>query len=333
MLSSSAVPLLLLDGDMHVLGASASFCDAYGIDPALSVGVDMLALGGGEWNVPQLAALLSVAVVDRSDLPPYEMDMGVGPSKRRLVLAVRNLDYGPDEPARLLLSVSDVTAERENTRLKDELIFEKGVLLREIQHRVANSLQIIASVLMLSARKVQSEETKNHLQVAHGRVMSVAALQQQLIVSGTEQVEVRHYLQRLCASIGASMIADHDMITLVVEVGGGTVEADTSVSLGLIVTELVINALKHAFPDGRSGTITVEYRNDEPAWLLSVRDNGVGMPADLDRAKAGLGTSIVEALARKLCAVIEVDDQHPGTTVRVGHSENATTRQAVQTAL
>ena len=333
MLSSSATPTLMLDGDMHVLGASTSFCDAFDIDPARTAGVDLPALGHGEWNVPQLTALLSVAAVNRSHLPPYEMDMGVGTSKRRLVLAVRNLDYGIDEPARLLLSVADVTQERANARLKDALIFEKGVLLHEIQHRVANSLQIIASVLMLSARNVQSEETKGHLQVAHSRVMSVAALQQQLIVSGTEQVEMRPYLQGLCDSIGASMIADRDQIALHVTGGGGMVEADTSVSLGLIVTELVINALKHAFPSGRHGTITVDYHYDDPAWFLSVRDDGVGMPGNLDRAQAGLGTSIVEALARKLRAVIHVDDQNPGTAIHISHSADGAANQAGQAPL
>ena len=83
-------------------------------------------------------------------------------------------------------------------------------------------------------------------------------------------------------------------------------KAEASVSLGLIVTELVINALKHAFPRHRKGKICVDYRSDGRAWTLSVRDTGIGMPEDAADAKPGLGTGIVEALARQLGATVEV---------------------------
>src|SRR6185436_15218963 len=97
---------------------------------------------------------------------------------------------------------------------KDDLVREKEVLLQELQHRVANSLQIIAAVLMRSARSVQSEETRTHLHDAHHRVMSIATMQKQLAASRHGQVALRSYFTDLCRSIGASMIADHDRVTL-----------------------------------------------------------------------------------------------------------------------
>jgi two-component sensor histidine kinase len=93
--------------------------------------------------------------------------------------------------------------------------------------------------------------------------------------------------------------------------------ADASVSLGFIVTELVINALKHAFPQDRKGKILVAYRAHTPNWTLSVADDGVGMPTGQDSAKAGLGTSIVQALAKHLGATITVAAGNPGTKVSV----------------
>lgn len=99
--------------------------------------------------------------------------------------------------------------------------------------------------------------------------------------------------------------------------------ADTSVSLGLIVTELTINALKHAFPDNRSGKIIVSYRARDGDWTLAVRDNGVGMPADPSNAKAGLGTSIVQALARQLGAKVNLKKEIAGTTVSIVHAHVA----------
>ena len=96
--------------------------------------------------------------------------------------------------------------------------------------------------------------------------------------------------------------------------------ADTSVSLGLIVTELVINALKHAFPDDRKGKILVDYKTHASNWTLSVTDNGVGMPTKPGAAKPGLGTSIIEALTKQLGASISIAGANPGTKVSIMHA-------------
>ena len=203
------------------------------------------------------------------------------------------LDYGHADGVRLLMSIVDVTDARLAEKIKDDLVHEKSILLQELQHRVANSLQIIATVLMQSARRVESDETRLHLHDAHNRVMSVAALQQQLAISRLGDLELHSYFTDLCRSIGASMIRDHKQFTLDVSVDESIARAAVSVSLGLIVTELVINALKHAFPDRASGTIKVGYRSDGPAWRLSVSDDGIGMSAMPEAARSGLGSSIV----------------------------------------
>ncbi|MCA1708663.1 MAG: sensor histidine kinase, partial [Actinobacteria bacterium] len=93
------------------------------------------------------------------------------------------------------------------------------------------------------------------------------------------------------------------------------------VSLGLIVTELVIKSLKHAFPvEGRAGTITVDYLSKGTGWTLTVGDNGLGMPGGHKSAKPGLGTGIVEALSNQLDASVTVTDADPGTRVSIVHS-------------
>ena len=192
------------------------------------------------------------------------------------------------------------------------MLNEKAILLQELQHRVANSLQIIASVLLQSARKVQSEETRSHLHDAHKRVMSVAALQQQLSASSVSDVQLRPYFTTLCNSIGASMIRDHNQLSLEVSVDDSKTTADISVSLGLIVTELVINALKHAFPEDRNGKIKVDYHSHGPNWTLSVTDNGVGMPADL-KAKPGLRNEHYSSAHQPTAeADIKISGAHPG---------------------
>jgi two-component sensor histidine kinase len=149
------------------------------------------------------------------------------------------------------------------------------------------------------------------------------ALQHELSASSLGPVELRSYFKKLCESIGDSMIRDHDQLVLDVKADDSTSEAEVSVSLGLIVTELVINCVKHAFPDGRRGRIEVGYSAHGPNWTLSVADNGVGMPKDKASSMPGLGTSIVEALANQLSARVQVADAHPGTIVSVAHSQIA----------
>jgi two-component system, sensor histidine kinase PdtaS len=175
-------------------------------------------------------------------------------------------------------------------------------------------------VLMQSARKVQSAETRGHLQDAHSRVMSIAAVQRQLVVSKVGDVELRAYFNQLCDSLGASMIENHDQLSVEVNTYDSLTTPDASVSLGLIVTELVINALKHAFPGNRRGKIKVDYRSDGKAWTLSVKDDGVGIHQDPTLAKPGLGTSIVTALSAQLHAVVSTTDAQPGTMVSIVHA-------------
>jgi two-component system, sensor histidine kinase PdtaS len=314
---ASSAPMLLLSSKLAVVAASSSFCAAFQIDPP-PPGIELIALGGGQWNLPQISSLLRATVSGDAAIEAYEIDFsqGKGPV-RRLILNAKRLDYSADAEIHVLLSIVDVTDARLIEKTKEDLVREKAVLLQELQHRVANSLQIIASVLMQSARRVQSDETRGYLRDAHHRIMSVASMQRQLSVTRQGNVELRPYFTELCASIGASMIGDHKKVVLEVEIDEAAVAAEVSVSLGLIVTELVINALKHAFPSGQSGNIMVRYHTEGPAWTLAITDDGIGMSPDKRQAKAGLGSSIVGALTAQLGGELTIVSSSKGTAVTI----------------
>ncbi len=326
-IAASDAPLLLLDDRLVVIAASMSFCRAFQIASAEIAGREIFALGKGEWDAPRLRSLLTATLSGLAKVDSYEMDLTrVGQPALRLTIKAEKLVYSDVRQPRLLLAISDVTQARHAEKLKDGLLREKDILLRdkaillqELQHRVANSLQIIASVLMMSARKVQSEETRGHLHDAHNRVMSIAALQQQLSATSADRIGLRSYFTQLCHSLGASMIHDPSLIRLDVDIDESIVSADVSISLGLIVTELVINALKHAFSGERAGRILVAYRARDEGWSLAVSDNGVGIPVGRESPPAGLGTSLVEALAKQLQAEVRVAHAHPGTMVSINH--------------
>lgn len=314
----STVPLLLLDENLTVIAGSDSFWATFDLDPERGVGRHLSQLGNGEWNAPRLRSLLSATVSDDAEIAAYEMDFqGKRQGVRRLVLKAEKLAYGDAVAIRILLSIDDITDARRRDKANEDLLSEKATLLRELQHRVANSLQIIASVILQSARKTRSDEARLHLNDAHNRVMSVAALQDQLAQSQVSDVELRSYFTKLCSSLAASMIHDPNLIRINVEAQESHCEPDTSISLGLIVTELTINALKHAFPQGRQGRIVVGYRSNGPNWTLSVEDDGIGMPNGSEAPKPGLGSSIVDALARQLGANVRVENARPGTRVVV----------------
>jgi len=321
LVASSQAPLLLLSDDLTVVAASVSFCHEFGCDSEKVKGVALAKLAAGEWDVPQLHSLLRATFSGAAAIDAYEMDLvREGQEPLRLVLNALKLDYGDSEEPRVLLTVTDITSALLAAKLKDDMIQEKELLLQELQHRVANSLQIIASVLMQSARRVQSEETRTQLHNAHHRVMSIATLQKQLAISSSEHVALRKYFDDLCASLGASMIDSSDRISLTSTADDTITKANVSISLGLIVTELVINALKHAFP-GRNqmGHIAVDYLADAKGWSLTVNDDGVGMPVGEGNLKPGLGTGIVEALSRQLEAIVLVSAQTPGTKISIIH--------------
>ena len=338
---SSATPLLLLNDHLVVQAASETFCRAFDLPIASVVGAPLFALGNGEWSKPQLRELLEATASGRAAIEAYEFELKrEGRPDRILILNAHALDYAEHEDLRLVLAVSDITAMRESqhavraeVRKNDSLAREKQVLLQELNHRVANSLQIIASILMQRVNKVQSEETRTHLRDAHHRVMSIATLQRLLASTATGEVALRPYLTDLCASIGASMIADPTKLSLNVTADDSEMSPDRSVSLGLIVTELAINSLKHAFPDvSESGRIDVTFAGGASGWVLTVADSGRGLPGDHAGAKLGLGTGIVNALASQLVATVEVTDNNPGTRVTVSCSAGsaaAATTEAV----
>jgi Signal transduction histidine kinase len=214
-------------------------------------------------------------------------------------------------------------AEADLLRQTEELLRQKEVLLQEMQHRVANSLHIIASILLLKARSVPSEETRVHLIDAHRRIMSVAAVQAHL--HGARQgdhVEMGPYLSKLCDSLAGSLIGDTQPVTLHALVGSGAVLSATAVSIGLVVAELVINSLKHAFPGERDDCqVIVSFDVNGSDWKLVVSDNGIGKPIKpTATAGGGLGSSLIKALAHQLDAKIDIVSSPRGRSVAVTHA-------------
>ena len=319
------VPLLVLDQELRVLAANRSFYLTFQACPQDTIAQLFFALGNGQWDIPELRVLLEKVASDRALLEGYEVEHELaGLGRRILTLNAREVFCGVIAPMTLLLEIDDITERRSVERQQQLLIDRKDLLLEEVQHRIANSLQLIASILLLKARSVGSAETRLHLEDAHNRVVSVAALQRHLEQSRLgNAVDLGPFLSKLCTTLADSMIGKTETVSLEVCGGGGSTSSREAVSLGLIVTESVINALKHAFRARDSqGHILVDYHATGADWTLSISDDGIGKPGpgEYAQTKGGLGTSIVNALAEQLEARVDVLSSPLGTTVSVTHT-------------
>jgi two-component sensor histidine kinase len=321
-------PFLVLDDKLQVLAASRCFCQIFKEDQNLSHGRSLFELGDGQWDVPGLRALLERIVPDGTSVEGFEFEQDFRHLGSRTMQVNADLiqDQG-NTPPMILVAIKDITSRREvedeKARLLEDtekLLEQQKTLLREMRHRIANSLQIIASILLLKASSVSSEETKSELRDAHQRVMSVAAVQSHLHdVEGIEQIDMGAYLTKLGAGLAASMIGPKQNIRIVVAADDGTLSTSQAVSLGLIATELIINAIKYAFPTERSSArIRVTFEMAQSDWKLTVSDNGTGrIPVKTTKPKSGLGTALINALAKQLEAQISEVSTDKGLTVDV----------------
>ena len=317
-------PLVVLDQDLRVIVASRAFYRTFKVTREATEGYLFFELGGGEWDIPQLRLLLGDIIPAHGTIEDFDIQhefLNLGP--RTMSLNAREVVNDSGAATAILLGIQDVTAQRTLEAEKSALLAEKDVLLSELRHRVYNSLQMIASIIMLKAKRVNSAETRVHLEDAHNRVISVANVQKQLCVTaGAGLIEIKPYLQNLCEALSGSMISDDHPITIDVAGQGGRATSREAESIGLIVTELVINCIKHAFnAEKKSGHITVTYDVSGTDWQLSVADNGAGGPDEIfGQQKTGLGTGIVNALAKQLNALVTTETGPQGTTVSLTHA-------------
>ena len=194
------------------------------------------------------------------------------------------------------------------------LAAEREVLLREVNHRVGNSLQIIASLLHLQANSSTQEDVKAALSNAMGRVAAVAQVHRRLYTSqDLNSVMLNQYLEALLEDLRRSAEGNR-MSRLTLKAEPVEIDPDRAVAIGIIVNELVMNAVKYAYPDG-PGAIQVELTAEGDDLELSIADNGVGLNVKSDPRSTGMGQRIVGAMAAKLCTEAERDPNHDGTRV------------------
>jgi PAS domain S-box-containing protein len=186
---------------------------------------------------------------------------------------------------------------------------EKEVLLKEVHHRVKNNLQIISSLLALQARETADPAVRRLFEESQGRIRSMALIHEQLYQSGElAQINFAEYARRLCAHLVDSSADAQRRIRLNLAVDPIPLPLNYAIPCGMILNELISNALKHAFPADRAGEIEVQFALAEGRNRLTVRDNGVGLDPATAKSKTGsLGLKVVDALVKQLSGRLTID--------------------------
>lgn len=219
------------------------------------------------------------------------------------------------------ISLANASLERRVRERTAELTTARDlaeVLLAEVNHRVANSLALVASMVGLQARATTSAETKAALQETQARISAVSVVHKKLYTSGNVQsVALAEYLPSLLVQLEASMQASGHQSFLKPDIAALSLPTDKSVSLGIIAAEWVTNAFKYAYPNGK-GEIRVTLTRDAGGTAeLRVEDDGIGRAADQAPQGTGLGTKLVTALASSLGGRVEYAKGQPGTSARL----------------
>jgi PAS domain S-box-containing protein len=308
--------LLVLDSDLTIRFANRSFRDTFAVAPEDALGRKLCELGNGEWDIPELRVALETVVSDGKSIEAFEVDRFFPSIGRRvMVLNARKVYQPGNKVQQILLAIEDIT---ERVRLEREhaIAGERiGMLLQELTHRVKNSLQIIAAMVSIEARSHKSGEGKAALERVSHRINALGHLYSKLSQADTiEAVDAAIYLDELCHDLIASVNEEGDTsIVLKTDIDNALLPTDRAIPIGLIVNELVTNAVKYAFPSDTKGTVLVTLKRAPGELRLTVADDGQG--ADPRRADSGLGGRLVERFAQQLGGQLKRESNSRGTTV------------------
>ena len=283
-------------------------------------GFDPTVQGGVNFFTPACRPVIERALKAAAELgESFDLELEIITAKGRL-RSVKVIGHADLPHQRVYGFFQDITERKQAEAALQAALADKVILLKEIHHRVKNNLQIVSSLLRLQASRIDSGEAKAVLLEMQHRVHSMALIHELLHRSDNfAAVDLAAYLRNLCSQLLRSAAATSGTIQLQLDLAPGLLDIDKAISCGLLVNELVTNALKYAFPAGRAGVLRIELQPlaGSAGWCLRVADDGVGLPPDFDpRNLTSLGLKVVADLARQLGGCLHIGDG-PGAVFEV----------------
>ena len=256
---------------------------------------------------------------------PFEMEYRLlhNTGEYRWILDLGMPFYDLDENfAGYIGSCYDITKQKELVKQIEKSLEEKELLLKEIHHRVKNNLMIISSLLNLQSRYIEDKKYKDIFRESQNRAKSMALIHERLYKStDLKRIDFGDYIRTLANDLFHTYISDPSRIQMAMNIEEVRLDINTAIPLGLIVNELISNSMKHAFPDGMKGKININFHLKGDKFILTVRDNGVGFPKDMDyKNTESLGLQIINSLTDQIDGKLEFNGSN-GTEFKIRFKE------------
>ncbi len=225
-----------------------------------------------------------------------------------IIAIVTYRNFKNKQKAETLLSAQNVTISK--------TLNEKETLLKEIHHRVKNNLQVISSLLNIQSRHIEDPKAIEAIQEGRNRVKSMALIHQNLYQDDDlVGVNSKDYIEKLIRSLVTNYKIDQSKLNVVTEIDDVSLDVDVMIPIGLVLNELISNALKYAFVETQEGEILVKFKESKDLIFLLVSDSGIGLPSDFNVAESkSLGFKLIKSFSNKLKADLKISGEG-GTTV------------------
>jgi len=309
MFEQSTVSIQLFDPNGYCLRVNSKFCKMFGVHVEDIIDGKYNILKDKNLMSPRISKLVeeifNMQIVNRWE---GQFDIGTSadlfeiPTDKRIQIDIDTLGYPIlDTSGQLkyvVLHTHDITKRKQSEEKIKASLKEKETLLHEIHHRVKNNMQIISSLLKLQSNNIEDNQTKDVLKEAQSRVYAMSAVHEMLHGSeNLSKIDLKSYLSKITTAIFHTYSVKPDKVKLNYDVENISISINLASPIGLIINELISNSLKYAFPEDRKGEITVSMKKLNQELHLTVIDDGVGIPPNLDWKNSNtLGLKLVRTL-------------------------------------
>ena len=311
-------PLIALDKDLRVVSVSRSFYDFFKVKPEDTVGQLIYDLGNKQWDIPKLRELLETILPQKTSFDNYEVEHDFATiGKRIMLLNARQIQQRSGKKSILLLAIEDITERKDAEKKIKALLAEKELILKEVHHRIKNSMNTIKSLLTLQAAMLKDPTAIEALTDTESRVQSMMLLYDKLYRSaGYIEISIKDYLFSLIDEI-IENFPNGDSITVQKNMDDFICDAKKLQSIGIIINELLTNIMKYAFLGKENQVnlieVSVILKNNKAS--IVIKDNGVGIPENIDfENSTGFGLTLVRLLTEQIGGTIGIERKN-GTSV------------------
>jgi len=309
-------PLLSLDQDLRVVTVSRSFYEVFKVKPEETVGKLIYDLGNKQWDIPKLRELLEKILPQQVAFENYEVEHDFATiGKRIMLLNARQIQQASGKQRIILLAIEDITERKEAEKKIKALLDEKNLILKEVHHRIRNSMNTIRGLLDLQASSLEDPNAIAALNDTKSRVQSMMMLYDKLYRSVDYiEISIKTYLFSLIDEIVANF-PNSKLIRIEKNIDDFILDAKIMQSIGIIINELLTNIMKYAFTGNTSGVITVSVSRNGKKASIAVQDNGKGIPEEINfENSSGFGFMLVRTLTEQIGGNIRIERQK-GTRV------------------